>query len=63
LNSGQAATLYNQVDGLLWKDMATLPLFQQPQLFGWSTTFGNIFPNTSSTGIPWNAHEWGVKAS
>lgn len=63
VNPTQAATLYNQVDGLLWKDMATLPLFQQPQLFGWSTKFGNIFPNTSSTGIPWNATQWGVKAS
>ncbi|HEX5173165.1 MAG TPA: ABC transporter family substrate-binding protein [Gaiellaceae bacterium] len=59
----QAAALYNKVDGLLWKDMATLPLFQQPQLFGWSTKFGNIFPNTSNTGIPWNATQWGVKSS
>lgn len=63
VNPTQAAALYNKIDGLLWKDMATLPLFQQPQLFGWSTKFGNIFPNTSSTGIPWNAHQWGVKAS
>jgi peptide/nickel transport system substrate-binding protein len=63
LNPTQADKLYNQADSVLWKDMATLPLFQQPQLFGWSTRFGNIFPNTSSTGIPWNAHQWGVKAS
>jgi glutathione transport system substrate-binding protein len=63
LNPTRATTLYNKVDSVLWQDMATLPLFQQPQLFGWSTKFGNIFPNTSSTGIPWNAHEWGVKAS
>ena len=63
LDTTQAAKLYNQIDGLLWKDMATLPLFQQPQLFGWSTKFGNVFPNTSSVGIPWNAHEWGVKSS
>jgi peptide/nickel transport system substrate-binding protein len=57
----QAAVIYNKIDGQLWKDMATLPLFQQPQLFGWSTKFGNIFPNTSSTGIPWNAGQWGAK--
>ena len=63
VNPTKAASLYNKIDGRLWKDMATLPLFQQPQLFGWSTKFGNIFPNTSSTGIPWNASQWGVKAS
>ena len=63
LNPTKAASLYNKIDAVLWKDMATLPLFQQPQLFGWSTKFGNVFPNTSSVGIPWNAHQWGVKAS
>jgi peptide/nickel transport system substrate-binding protein len=63
VNPTQAATLYNKADGLLWKDMATLPLFQQPQLFGWSSKFGNVFPNTSNIGIPWNATQWGVKSS
>jgi peptide/nickel transport system substrate-binding protein len=63
LDPTRATAIYNKIDGLLWKDMATLPLFQQPQLFGWSTKFGNVFPNTSNTGIPWNAHQWGVKAS
>ncbi|MBV8481156.1 MAG: hypothetical protein JOY72_12735, partial [Actinobacteria bacterium] len=63
LNPEQAAGLYNRIDGLLWKDMATLPLFQQPQLYGWSTKYVNIVPNTSSIGIPWNANQWGVKAS
>jgi peptide/nickel transport system substrate-binding protein len=63
LDPARSAKVYNQIDGLLWKDMATLPLFQQPQLVGWSTKYGNVIPNTSSTGIPWNAHQWGVKSS
>ncbi|MGH2971659.1 MAG: ABC transporter family substrate-binding protein [Gaiellaceae bacterium] len=63
LNPEQASVDYNKIDALLWKDMATLPLFQQPQLYGWSTKYTNIAPNTSSVGIPWNANEWGVKAS
>ena len=46
----QAATLYNQVDALLWKDMVTLPLFQQPQLYTWTSTYGNVLPNPSSNG-------------
>jgi glutathione transport system substrate-binding protein len=62
--SPEAATLdYNKIDNLLWKDMVTLPLFQQPQLYGWSTKYTNIEPNTSSVGIPWNMQQWGVKAS
>jgi len=63
LDPDVASGLYNQIDGLLWKDMATLPLFQQPQLFGWSSKYGNIVPNTSSVGVPWNANQWGVSAS
>jgi peptide/nickel transport system substrate-binding protein len=56
----QAAAVYNQIDGLLWSDMATLPLFQNPDLFGWSSNYAHIVPNTSSIGIPWNANEWGA---
>jgi len=62
INTTKAAALYNQVDTILWKDMVTLPLFQAPQLFGWSTKLGNVIPNTSSVGIPWNAEDWGTKA-
>jgi len=61
-NATQATTLYNQIDGILWKDMVTLPLFQQPQLFGWTSKYGNVIPNTSNLGFSWNAQEWGMKA-
>jgi peptide/nickel transport system substrate-binding protein len=57
----KSASLYNQADAQLWKDMATLPLFQQPDLFGWSATYGNLVPNTSNIGIPWNAQQWGMR--
>jgi peptide/nickel transport system substrate-binding protein len=63
INPTQAAALYNQIDTILWKDMVTLPLFQQPELFGWSSKLGGVVPNTSSVGIPWNAQDWGLKAS
>jgi peptide/nickel transport system substrate-binding protein len=61
LSQTQATSLYNQIDGLLWSDMATLPLFQAPDLYGWSSSYGNIVPNTSNVGIPWNANQWGAK--
>jgi peptide/nickel transport system substrate-binding protein len=61
LDATQAAALYNQIDGLLWSDMVTLPLFQDPDLYGWSSNYGNIVPNSSNVGIPWNANQWGAR--
>jgi peptide/nickel transport system substrate-binding protein len=63
LDQTKAASLYNQIDTILWKDMVTLPLFEQPQLTTWTNGFGNIVPNPSSVGVPWNANMWGQKAS
>jgi peptide/nickel transport system substrate-binding protein len=61
-NATHAASLYNQADAILWKDMVTLPLFEQPQLTGWTSSYGNIIPNVSEQGVPWNAYAWGSKA-
>jgi peptide/nickel transport system substrate-binding protein len=63
LDPTQAASLYNQADALLWKDMATLPLFQQPQLYTFGNKWANVIPNPSNTGLTWNADTWGLKAS
>jgi peptide/nickel transport system substrate-binding protein len=62
-NAHDATVLYNQVDSILWKDMVTLPLFEQPDLYSWTNSYGNIIPNPSSVGVPWNAQVWGTKAS
>jgi len=61
LDQTKATALYNQVDGLLWSDMVTLPLFQAPNLYGWSSSYGNVVPNNSNVGIPWNANQWGLR--
>jgi hypothetical protein len=42
--------------------MVTLPLFQSPELYSWSDTYGNVIPNPSLVGVPWNAQLWGLKA-
>lgn len=57
-----AAALYNQADTLMWQDMVTLPLFEQPDLYSWSSAYGNIQPNSTNWGIPWNAAKWGLKS-
>jgi peptide/nickel transport system substrate-binding protein len=61
-DQAKAASLYNQIDTILWKDMATLPLFQNPDVYGWSDKYANIVPNPSLVGITWNANAWGLKA-
>ncbi len=62
-SASQEASDFNQADRLLWDDMATLPLYQKPQYFAWRNTYGNIIPNVSAIGVPWNGNLWGVKSS
>jgi peptide/nickel transport system substrate-binding protein len=62
-STSQEVADYNAADKILWQDMATLPLYESPQYFAWTSSYGNLVPNTSSVGIPWNANLWGVKAS
>jgi peptide/nickel transport system substrate-binding protein len=61
IDPSTAASLYNQADAQLWKDMVTLPLFEQPQLTAWSSTYGNVVPDPSNFGVTWNAYAWGLK--
>ncbi len=62
LSPTKAAADYNEIDSLLWKNAVTLPLYQEPQLYTYSSQWGNILANPSSQGLTWNAGEWGLKA-
>ena len=62
-SASQETNDFNQADKLLWDDMATLPLYQKPQFFAWNSSYGNILPNTSEVGVPWNGNLWGEKTS
>ena len=55
------ASAFNAADKLIWDNMVTLPLYQKPQYFAWTSKYGNLVPNTSSTGITWNDQDWGLK--
>jgi peptide/nickel transport system substrate-binding protein len=63
LDATKSAELGNQADQLLWEDMATLPLYQKPQLIGWRNTYTGIGDNLSSQGPFWNAGLWAQKAA
>jgi peptide/nickel transport system substrate-binding protein len=62
LNPTTDASLYNQIDTLLWQNMVTLPLFEDPVYYGWSTKYTGVVPNPTSVGIPWNAQDWALKS-
>jgi peptide/nickel transport system substrate-binding protein len=56
-----SAKLYDQADALMWKDAATLPLYEQPQEYTYANKWGNVLPNASNAGLTWNAFAWGLK--
>ena len=53
---------YNKADAILWRTMVTLPLYQAPQFFDWSNNLKGVLPNTSSTGVTWNAEDWSISS-
>jgi peptide/nickel transport system substrate-binding protein len=63
LDPKKSAELANQADQILWDDMATLPLYQKPQLLAYRNTYTGIGENLSSQGPFWNAGTWAQKAA
>jgi len=53
------ADLMNQIDTVLWDNMATLPLFQFQNMVAFSDTISNVVFNDPA-GVTWNANEWAV---
>lgn len=55
------ADLMDQIDQILWDDMATLPLFQFQEMVAYSDTVSNVVFN-GPLGVTWNANEWALTA-
>jgi peptide/nickel transport system substrate-binding protein len=53
------ADLMNQIDQLLWDDMATLPLFQFQEMVAFSDTVQNVVFN-GPLGVTWNGFDWAL---
>jgi peptide/nickel transport system substrate-binding protein len=58
---GLYAGMANQIDTLLWDDLFTIPLYQQPIIGAYSRDIRNVSLNPSAVGIGWNANEWTVR--
>jgi peptide/nickel transport system substrate-binding protein len=51
----------NQIDKLLWDQMATLPLYQKPTFIAYSSTIEGAEDNPTQAGPLWNASSWSLK--
>jgi peptide/nickel transport system substrate-binding protein len=60
-DESQVAATGNQIDSLLWQQMATLPLYQKPTFIAYSTTVKGVEDNPTQAGPLWNASTWTVK--
>lgn len=63
LDPSQATATFNQIDQLLWKDMASLPLFQLPTYLAFDENLGNVADNAGANGPPWDDDMWGIRAA
>ena len=52
------AELGNRIDALLWEDLYTIPLYQQPTLFAYSADLRGVEGNASHSGPLWNSETW-----
>jgi peptide/nickel transport system substrate-binding protein len=52
LDPDARADLFNEVDSLLWEDLPTIPLFQNPDVLTWHSGSGTARPTTGSPDPP-----------
>jgi peptide/nickel transport system substrate-binding protein len=60
-DESQIADTGNQIDSLLWEQMATLPLYQKPTFIAYSNTVKGVKDNPTQAGPLWNASTWTVQ--
>jgi peptide/nickel transport system substrate-binding protein len=48
----------NQADTQLWNDLATIPLWQYPQVTAYSDHVHGVRPNPTQQGLTWNIETW-----
>ena len=48
----------NQADAQLWDDLATIPLWQYPQVTAYSDNVHGVRPNPTQQGLTWNIETW-----
>jgi peptide/nickel transport system substrate-binding protein len=60
LDAKSRAKTMNEIDEILWEDMATLPLFQVPEFLAWrDVVIGPVY--NGYQGPTWNMNRWSLK--
>jgi peptide/nickel transport system substrate-binding protein len=59
-DTDKQADLGNQIDALLWDQMATIPLYQKPTYFAYGSTIQGPKDNPTQAGPLWNASTWAL---
>jgi glutathione transport system substrate-binding protein len=60
---GETVKLSQEIDTILWDDLATIPLYAKPTFLPYRDTYANITDNSTTEGPLWNSVLWGKKAA
>ncbi|MCF6745161.1 ABC transporter family substrate-binding protein [Blastococcus sp. KM273128] len=55
------AEIGNQIDALLWEQVATVPLYQKPTFIAWQSNIQGVEDNSTQAGPLWNSETWTVE--
>ena len=61
LDTDAQLEISNQLDAILWEDLATIPVFSFPGVAAWGENVANVVYNPSNNGLMWNAASWQVQ--
>lgn len=50
--------LGNEIDALLWENLFTIPLYQQPTFLAYSSELEGVEDNATADGPLWNSQDW-----
>jgi peptide/nickel transport system substrate-binding protein len=53
--------LGNQIDALLWEQMATIPLYQKPTFIAYQSAIDGVEDNPTEAGPLWNSQTWSLQ--
>lgn len=56
----QVLDLSNQIDAILWEELATIPVFTFPGVAAYGENTENVIYNPSQNGLTFNAAEWQI---
>jgi peptide/nickel transport system substrate-binding protein len=54
------ATIGNEIDSMLWEQIATIPLYQKPTFLAYSANLENAEDNATQAGPLWNSNLWSL---